>query len=587
MRSKHYKYFICRILVVFGAVLSFSLAGCTDNPEHADAKQIRRETADALETVAQGADAETLQSVRNRLQSSIVTHRQAPNEAKDAARLASGGLALARGRQLQSDLALKTLPLRNSINAFEETLRSAENLLLEKERIEGIVASGLQEMAELEQLLNGTTEKAGLKQRLADARAKLNRLQEQKKQEQAEKDETQAVLDDYQSRADDLLRKAELAKGDQKLQYEKQAYAILQNRKEYYIQAQASEDQIEILDSQIELAQARVDNLEKSVQQTQQQIEAIETSETRTALRQQLRQVEQELALRQQQLSSAAKTIQNELNAFQDEAQAVCELFEEAAGEFNEIRSRDASFAAKLQLAESYHQAALACSTAIRVQIDTAYRLDDLMMTSDAAFADLLEGELLIGRNIDPDRTEAILGLYDQAIEAYQSAFDVAARLGREAQCSVLKSQLLAVDSKMRLADTLNLPNVAETADARRQELIEKGQEYGVSFTQSETRKLVEYGIDYTPSLPVNLDVLAEQLESRFSAWKQLPLAQQEAAIEANLAAIDEFISRYGESLEQKLGPLRQEMLSARERGFEEPAAGNGVSSVSEPNSLY
>ncbi|MBL7215857.1 MAG: hypothetical protein ISS71_09295 [Phycisphaerae bacterium] len=583
MRRRNYKYFILSVLVLCGVGLLLPLAGCTDNPENADAKEIRQEMADALKMAAQGADDETLLSAKNKVQSVLVRHQKAKGLTKDAAVLTSGNLALARGRRMQGDLDLKVPPLRNTISSFEKILRSSEGLLLEKERIEGILSGTQQEVAELEQSLNGTAQQAGLKQQLDDVQEQLNQLQNQKKQEQAQQDKTQAVLDDYQSRADGLLRKAELAGGDEKLKLQKEAYAILKDRKEYYIEVQASENKITALDDQIELVQSQVDGLEQSIQETQQRIDAIGTSRTQIGLKQQLREAEQTLSVNQQQLAGVAERITNELDVFRNESQAVCGVLEEAVAEFEKVRSRDANFTASLQLAESYHQAALVCSASIRVQMDTSERLEDLLAMADPAFADLLEGKLPIVMTIEATESQRAMDFYDKSIEAYQKAFDAAGEIGQDAQCSVLKSQLLAVDSKKKLAYRLNLLNIAEQAETQVNELMEKGQEYGVSFTQSETRKLVEFGIDYTPSLPVNLEVLAEESESRLSAWKRLPLAEQEEAVAANLIEIDELIARYGEALAQKLEPLKQDMLDAQQRGFEAPAPG---STFGEPNSI-
>ena len=585
MRRRNYKYFILNVLVLCGAGLLLPFVGCTDNPENADTKEIRRETADALEKASQGADDEALLSAKNKVQSVLVRHQKAEELTKDAARLASGNLTLARARRMRSDLDLKTLPLRDAVSALEKSLRSSEALLLETERIKGILAGGQQEMAELEQLLDGTGQQAGLKQQLDQGQTQLNELLEQKKQEQVRQDKTQAVLDDYQSRADALMRKAELTVGDERLELEKEAFGILADRKEYYIEAQASENKITVLDGQIKLAQLQVDGIQQSIQETQQRINDIDTSATRVGLKQQMRQIEQTLKDNQQQLAKLANTTVTELDTFRDESQNICGVFEEAAAEFEKVRSRDAKFTANLQLAESYHQASLVCSAAIHVQMDASTRLEDLLRTADPAFADLLQGKLPIVMNVEADQSQQVMDFFDKAIEAYQQAFDAAGAVGREAQCSVLKSQLLAVDSKMRLANMLNLPNVAEQAETQRKELKEKGQEYGVSFTQSETWNLVEYGIGYKPSLPVNLEVLAEELAIRLAAWKRLPLTEQEAAIEANLTEIDDLISLYGETLAQKLEPLKQDMLDARQRGFEAPAPGT-ASSSGEPNSI-
>lgn len=582
MRCRNYKYFIFRVLVLLGAVSVFPFGGCTDDPQNADSKQIRQETTDALQMVDRTADPEALQSARNKIQSSLVKYRQADQITKDAAMLASGNLALARGRGMMNDLGLKTMPVRKAVSNLERTLGSAESLLVEKERIEGILSSGQTEMTQLEQLVKGTADKPGMQTQLQAVQTQLDQLKSQKTQEQAKQEKTQAVLDDYQARADDLLRKAELSNGDEKLKLQKQAYAIMKDRKDSYIEVQASEDAIASLDSQIELAQSKLDNLTQSIQDIQGRIKAIDTSSTRIALKQQQHEVEQELSVTQQQLTSDAKAITTELDAFKNAAKEVGAVFEEAANEFKGVRSRDASFTANLQLAESYHLAAAAAAAVIKLQLDTSDRLNDVVNTTEPVFAELLREQLPITMSIDTEQSDQVMALYDQAIETYQKALDAAGSMGKDAQCSVLKSELLAADSKMRLADRLNLPDIAEKADAKCQELKEKGKEYGVSFTQSETLNLVDYGIDYTPSLPVNLEVLADELATRFSAWKRLPLAEQEEAVKANLEQITELIDKYGAALAEKLEPLKQEMLAAQERGFKAPVGGG----IGEPNSL-
>jgi tetratricopeptide (TPR) repeat protein len=581
VRCRNYKYFAFQALILVGAGLVLTVGGCSEDPQSAESRQVRQETTRALETVGRGSDSETLQSARNKVQSSLVKNREAGAGTKDAAYLASGNLALAHGRTKQFDLDLKILPVRRAIRKLEETLRSAENLMLEQERIQGLLDSDLEEMNHLGKLVNGA---AGLKEQLEIVQAKLDELQAQQDQRLAQQEQTQAVLDDYQSRSDDLLRQAELTSGEERLALQKQAYAILMDRKDDYIEAQALEDAVESLDVQIALAQSQADSLEGSITRVQARISEIETSPTRTAIGQQLREIGQTLSVRQQQLAADAKAIVDELAVFKDAAQDVSSIFEEALSEFEKVRSRGAAFIASLQLAESYHRSAAAHAAVFSLQLDTSERLNDMINTAEPVFADILRESLSHVLSVDPAQSERVIALYDQAIEAYEKALAGAA--GQDAKSSVLKSELLAVDSKMRLADRAGLPEVAEQADMKRQELMEQGQEYGVSFTQSETRKLVEFGINYTPSLPVNLEVLAEELEIRFSAWKRLPLAEQEPAVEANLVQITELIDRYGETLATRLGPLRQEMLAARERGYEAPPVGGGGNGFGEPNSL-
>ena len=117
-------------------------------------------------------------------------------------------------------------------------------------------------------------------------------------------------------------------------------------------------------------------------------------------------------------------------------------------------------------------------------------------------------------------------------------------------------------------------------------DLIKQGDELGVCFTQSETMRVVaNEGLDYLPSLPLNMEVFVEGKKQELSAWKQLPVSEQEVVVESNIQEIDRLVAQYGQDLAQQLEPLKQEMLSAKELGFKEPELDTS-SRFSEPNSL-
>ncbi len=587
MQCRNHKYFIHCVLSLLCSGVLLTAAGCSDNPEDAASKRVAQKTIEAVETSVKEKNYDAAQQ---QVIAAMVDrdNKDAGSLSKDTAVLASGNLALARGRRMMADLELsvwkksdpesEALPLQERITVFEKALRSTEQLLLEKQQIENLLASGQQEAKELGQLLADGDGQPGLRTQYDKAQAELNQFLDRKNKLLDQKNKVQTVLDDYQSRASGFARKAEMAQGDEKLNLEKQGFAILQERKQYYIQAQSIENEVAVLEGQIELAQAKVDGLNQSVQETEGRIEAIDNSQTRIALKRQMNEIDQIIGVNQQKMTTQAQGIRSSLDSYKSESRSVCEVFEEAAGEFERVRSREAAFAVKLGQADSYHYAALTCSSSIKVQKTVSDRLLDLMDTAEPTFADALRQKLPVQTRVDSELSQKVMDFFDKAIALYEEAFDSAGALGKEAECSVLKSQLLSVDAKMLLADALGLNDAAAEAAAKRQELIEKGNEYGVSFTQSETKKLLDFGIDYKPSLPVNLEVFAEDMEKRFAEWKRLPVSEQEAVVNANLKEIDELVAKYGEELARRLELPKQEMLAARERGFEE-AVGNGPGS--------
>jgi hypothetical protein len=158
--------------------------------------------------------------------------------------------------------------------------------------------------------------------------------------------------------------------------------------------------------------------------------------------------------------------------------------------------------------------------------------------------------------------------------------------LGNEAQCSILKSQVLALHSKMQLADLLEEFDLANASETAMNEVIQKGDEMGACFTQSEAmRVIVNEGLDYLPSLPLNMEVFLEGKKQELSEWKSLPVSEQESVVDENLQQIDELIAEYGQEAAVQLEPLKQEMISAKEGGFQEPEIST-PSPFGDPNSF-
>jgi hypothetical protein len=317
---RNHKSIICILLSGFWMGLScLWVSGCTDNPDAKAAKEMRSQTAQAVQTSLTAKDYDAAQQ---KVMASLQQNRP-QGLTKDAALLASGNLAVVKGQQMQADLAPKTVQLRTSTNQLEKILRDSERLLLEKERNEILLAVEDQESVELQKLLNGDDQTEGLNNQLEQVDAQNQQLLSQKASLQGDRDRVQAVLDEYQGNADALLRQAELEKGASRLDLEKQAFALLQERKDHYIKAQALENEMAVLDGDIALVQVRFDGLTQNIQEVQQRIEAIDTSPARSALEQQSREIEQALNGNRQRLTAVSNQIAGEFAAYRKASEQV------------------------------------------------------------------------------------------------------------------------------------------------------------------------------------------------------------------------------------------------------------------------
>ncbi len=595
MGRRNHKSIICFLLAGFWIGLScLWVSGCSDNPDAKAAKEVRNQTAEAVQMSLKEKNYEGYDAAHDKVMASLERNRP-QGLTKDAALLASGNLALVKGQQMQAGLSPKTLQLRTSTNKLEKILRSSEKLLIEKERSGMLLAAEDQEIVELQKLLNGDDQTEGLNKQLEQVGAQREKLLSQKTSMQADRERIQAVLDEHQGNADTLMRQAELAKGAARLDLEKQAFAILQQRKDHYIKAQTLENEMAVLDGKIALVQVRFDGLTQNIQEIQQRIEVIDTSPTRTALKQQMRETEEAVSGNQQRLAGVSDEIATAFAAYRKASDEICAVYEEAFAEFEKIRSEDAKFAATVRLADSAHHVALACSMSIRVQKDLSERLQGLLDTTDPVFVSAMQS-LPIQHDIDADYKKKAFAYFDRSIETNEKALLMTARLSRnleqegkskiqEAECSLLKSKLLALYGKMQLADLTGEFDIANSTETAMDDLIQRGSELGVCFTQSETMRVItNEGLNYLPSLPLNMEVFIEGKKQELSAWKRLPVSEQEPVVESNIQEIDRLVAQYGQDAAQQLEPLKQEMLAAQERGFKEPTPTS--SSGSDPNSF-
>ncbi len=554
------------------------VSGCSDNPDAKAAKEVRNQTAQAVQISLAEKD---YAGAQQKIMASLQQNRP-QGLTKDAALLASGNLALVKGQQMQMDLSQKRLQLRTSTNKLEKILRNSEKFLLEKERIEMLMAAGDQEIVELQKLLGSDGQTEGLNEQLRQVDAQRQQLLSQNASVQADRKKTQAVLEEYQGNADMLMRQAELAKGDRRLDLEKQAFAILQQRKNHYIKAQSLENELAVLDDSIALIQVRFNGLAQNIQEIQQRTEVIDSSSTRMALKQQVREIEGTVSGNQQRLTAASNEIVTAFSAYREISERICAVYDEAYAEFEKIGSSDAAFAATVRLADSAYHAALIGSMVINSHKELSERLQDLLDAADPVFISAMQTNLTTQHDIGADYKKKTFDYFEQSIEAYEKAVSQAGRMGANAKCNLLKSKLLALYGKMQLADLTEEFDRANSAETAMDELIQKGTELGVCFTQSEIMRVIDNeGLDYLPLLPLDMGVLVEGKKQEFSAWKQLSVSEQEAAVESNLQQIDELVAQYGEKVQQ-LEPLKQEMLAAKERGFKTTTSVGG-----DPNSVY
>jgi len=557
-------------LSFFGVVLALVLAGCGDNPQDKAAKAVHEQIDQALTR----DDAEQAQQ---QVQSALSVYRPT-GLAGDSANLVSGHLLLSRALSMAAELDAKAAPVRDAVDAIASQLLYSQQWLLEKERIAKMLALRDREIADLKSLISGTSAQPGLQARLAEAQADQAKLAEQKQAIEQEKDKIQVVLDDFQMRSEALLKKADLARGDEKLNLQKQAYDLLLERTDDYVDSQAAENKIGVLEGQIALAQTRVQSLQDNLRQTQTQIEALEGAEALKLLKGQQAEIDTLLSNQQKSIYASADAVKAGLDAYRRAVAEITEILEKAAERYQKVRSTEAGYSAAVRQADSYTYAARVCAQQLTFFRNIATRLAGIVAAADNTLALGLAERLPLNTDLAPEHLEKIVGYFDLADKAYEVAFGQARRVpqgGKEAACSVLNSHILSLRSKMKWADAIAQYDVAKQAQDRLETLKKQGQEdFGSLFTLSETARLLESGLNFVPALSVNVELYFESLRRQLGEWKQQTTPDlQAAAVEKNLVEMETLVKTYGDAMAQLLEPLKQEMLAAKERGFVTVAA--------------
>lgn len=551
----------------FLAFFCLMTTGCRDNPQDKAAKEVHREVQSALteadKTVA-----------RRRIESAIAATGPA-GLAQASATLVAANLTLDEGLSRRGELMRKFLPLNAAIDAIDKELKRSQELLLEKERIEQMLALHNKEISELQELLNGAADQNGLRARLNEAKKELADLTARKESLVQQKNDIQAVIDQSQAQAEDLLRQADLAKGEEKLTLQQKAYALMLERKEDYVQVQAVENQIAILDDQIALAALKADQLAESIQKTEQKIQALQADPGHRMLEEQRVEIDRLLSDHQENIAGYADALNTHLEAYRQTAQEAFELFQQAAEYYQKAKTPDV-VAASFRLADSFAYAAMTYADQMTTQKNLARRLSEIMSAVDETLVRGLPERLALTDELNMETFQAAVDLFDKADQAYEEALQKARSLparGREAAGNIFQNRLLALYAKMRLADAVGQYDPAAEVQTRLNDLKAAGQEeFGTAFSQSEVARLIEQGLNYVPAMPVDVELYFEGIRQELTQWKLLANPQQQAAaVEQKLAQMEQLIKVYGEEMARLLEPIRQEMEEAKARNFAAP----------------
>ena len=574
MRLKH------TVLYTMGLVFAISLvSGCEDDSD-SSAKAAREKTAAVLATLEGHISSEKLTEAQQTIRS-VLSNR---GEGRDPALLAEGNLSLFRVRTEAIELEKLTIPVFRQIRTAQENTRRVSQIQLQRERIEQLIQDGDNEIQELTTVLEkGTEVIPGLKSQLAAQQSKQADLTDRRAQWMQKAQAAEQQLQSLQARADEALQQARLTSDTQKAGLEKAGYDLLLQKKEFYIKKQEALDMAAELSSRIDLVRPIVEKLTGDIGKTQQKISDLKQS----AQLRQLRQLQQDLNLdesrEQQALKEQVQTLEKQADAYRSGWRNLIDKTQKILDSYDQIRSGE--LGPIIQFKKGQVNALLGSIQASRLYFESelGLALEGFSKTADQETARIIQRAMVVVA--EDDMITQATGYFDKADEAFAAALSSGSSLGKAFGADVTKSRLLAMDEKMSLADRLDRFELAESTQTRLDELKQEAVEkYGPTFTLSETSRLLDKGLDYSPQIPFDSRLYFESIKSSLTAWKSMRGQAQEQRARQTLEEIKRFESQADETLLELLAPEKRAIETAIEQGFPEQAAGGTSSQPAEPN---
>lgn len=566
--------------LVMACIAGFVFAGCSDNPQNEAAKQLHRNAEKALDMVTSRGDIDkAAQAVHSALRDAAGV-----GPAAEPVLLASADLTFEQAQRQQSGV-YEVAELANvALDEISLQVRRITGLLLQKDRLNYLLAATDLEIQELSKCISGDTQSPGIEEKLAVAGTELSRLQELKAELERRRQQAQDSVDAIERQADEKLRQSEAAGGDEKFELAHAGYGLLLTRKSYFLDAQAAGDQIRSIESQIAIVQPKLEKLQSDIASVQQQINDIRNSAQRQDSQAQLTEANRQIDEHSSRIAWLATDLKKLQQTYSQAVDETISLFQKAADKYKKVRSQSVRKVTAVGLADCYSQIALAQLDGMRFHQYFSARLQSIAIALESSTANTL-GE------VASQYARSSSDYAQKAMESFNLATDEYSKLqkrfaGRdEFACDVLKNYILTLYGKMVVADYLAEQDVVDEASALADELIEKAQDCDAGFASSVTARLLAGSGEFVPSMAVDKTMYYAELRKEFQAWKAMRGEEKEAEVNRLLAMLDGMGKP--EDLEV-FEPERQQLKAAVARGFKDEsdlaAAGEGGEDYGDPN---
>ena len=549
------------------------LWGCRDNPQDTAAKSIQETTLEVLASADGIAIGKvTAEELRGRIEAALRSN-QPGGMIQDAAILSGANLSFLEIRQACANIRLDRAGLDQSLDRLCAQIRRLGQIKIKAQRIEQLLAVNNKEIAEISEWIGADEQPDSLSGRLVLAQQNVQKLLAEKAELETKKAQAQQDLAEVQAGAEEKIRLSEQAQGAKQQALQKEGFDLLLEKKPLYLSMQETVNKLEAIDGQLAIDEPAAVRLEKDLATARKQLDDLKNSPSLGQLVSQRESLGQEYAGGNKEVEQSAAALGAQVAQYSKQSTDIAAEVDELTAEYQKIRSRGLEPTVSLLLGEAYLQAGLVCSGLVAAGMDLGTKLEEIADANSLSGLEKLKDLVRTDSKPDKELVGKTMEYFDKSDQSYEKAFSFAAQLGKSAQCSALKGQILAVNSKIRLSDRVGDYESADAAQNRLNGLFEKGKEFGTLFSRSETAALIQQGLGYKPFLPVDMSMALEAIKTEFGQWRRLRGSQQEEAVNGLLTRVGELAGKY--SNEQEIAAFleteRTALEEAKKRGFAEP----------------
>jgi hypothetical protein len=514
---------ICRMVCILTVITL--IAGCGDNPDHAARKKGQAAVDAAISKYAATGDFDAAQKALNQTLDG--------SSGEEIVSLMQGGLKCAKAGKTQEELVPLWAATEENLDELSGIATQVTQMQIEKVQTESSLRSREEERKQLGVQLDGDANTPGITAKLNDAKTKLIGLKSQQSELSQKLSEKLKQAAELQRQADELLAKAELAKGEEKISLQKQAYAILAGSdgqaspNTYRNEAQELKDQLDVAESEIALVEPKVETLTAQLEKIRSRIDELNKSDFAAKSNEHLATINSTSTRFQEEFSTILGQIEQTQTQLTDKIKQLNELLLSAQKDFKKITSdKSLQEFARVAVAEASLNEARIRSNYALSQRQLAARL--AILASAEAIDSQAQLKTLSQRYVD-DSDEGAL----KAIADYNDAANLYGKIPARKDdfaIAVLKKRIFVLAQKAYFAEQIENMDVKAQAVEQAKELIEKAIQFDPSFVSS----LNEPPYSILTGGKVTLEAASAEVKEANAPSPKVAIEPNESAVEPN-----------------------------------------------------